>query len=213
MSIDPIKIPQNVYIEDRIIGPLTLRQIIICVLGAGFSYVIYSMYSKMYGAVSIPMTIALWMPALIAAAFAFVRVNDLSLFRLCLLMIERLEKPTIRTWTPRRGLTINIKTLAAANTTHDAHIVRNETPNEHMQALSTVLDDPRYHPVAKPVVEENPAQARIVGAFDTLIGPMPTATDTEDAMEIDHPETPTSDAGTSSGPRLMRDISPPPSHL
>ena len=38
MPIEPVKIPQNVYIEDRIVGPLTLRQTLIMAIGGGFSY-------------------------------------------------------------------------------------------------------------------------------------------------------------------------------
>src|SRR3989338_8849472 len=100
MSIDPVKIPQNVYIEDRIVGPLTLKQIIIITLGAGFSYAMYSSLIKSFGSLSIPTTVIVWSPAFIAAAFALIRINDLSLMRICFLMLERFNKPSVRTWAP-----------------------------------------------------------------------------------------------------------------
>jgi len=34
------------------------------------------------------------------------------MLRICLLMIERMNKPATRTWTPRRGISINIHTSA-----------------------------------------------------------------------------------------------------
>ena len=111
MAIQAVKIPQNVYIEDRIIGPITLRQIIICALGGGFSYAVYAMFSKAYGPPNIVVTVLIWVPAAIAAAFAFVRINDVSLLRMMLLVIERFNKPMRRIWSPRRGLTINIRTF------------------------------------------------------------------------------------------------------
>jgi len=111
MPIEPVKIPQNVYVEERIIGPVTLRQIIITMIGGGFSYALWSSI-KAAGAISLLSTILAWIPAVIAAAFAFVRINDISLFRLCILLMERFEKPSIRTWSPRRGITINISVSA-----------------------------------------------------------------------------------------------------
>ncbi len=110
--LEPVKIPQNVYVEDRIIGPVTLKQLIICGLGAGFSYAIYSTAAKM-GHLGIPLTIMLWMPAAVAAAFAFVKINDLSLFNIVLLLIEHGNKPTQRVWSPHAGISINVVTRQA----------------------------------------------------------------------------------------------------
>lgn len=114
MPIEPVKIPQNVYVEDRIVGPITLRQLIILGLGAGLSYVLYGTATKT-GPVSLPLTIALWSPTLVAAAFAFLRVNDLSLFNIILLMIEHANKPSQRVWSQHPGISIAIITHAASN--------------------------------------------------------------------------------------------------
>lgn len=111
MSLDPIKIPQNVYIEDRIVGPLTLRQIILVAVGTGFSYVLWATLSKSYGSLPLPVTALVWIPCLLSFAFAFVRINDISLMRIALLMIENIEKPPRRVYAPRQGLTINIRTF------------------------------------------------------------------------------------------------------
>src|SRR3989344_84096 len=115
MALEPVKIPQNVQIEDRIVGPLTLRQIIIIGIGCGFSYAAWASVSKAYGAVGIPLTALLWIPGLVSVMFAFVKVNDLSLLRICMLFLERISKPTVRTWTPREGLSIHIRTLGESN--------------------------------------------------------------------------------------------------
>ncbi len=106
MTLEAVKIPQNVYIEDRIIGPVTLRQLIICGIGCGISYSIFSMATK-GGSVGIPMTIVLWIPAMISAAFAFVKVNDLTLFNIILLMIEHANKPNLRYWNAHPGISVN----------------------------------------------------------------------------------------------------------
>ncbi|MBI3619410.1 PrgI family protein [Candidatus Peregrinibacteria bacterium] len=109
MSIEPVKIPQNVHIEDRIIGPLSLRQIMIIAIGGGFSYALYSSLIKAYGQIGIPITVIVWIPAAIATAFALVKINDLSLMRICFLTMERMSKAPVRTWAPRTGISINIR--------------------------------------------------------------------------------------------------------
>lgn len=112
MPIEAVKIPQNVYVEDRIIGPVTLKQLAIVGAGAGLSYILYSFAAK--AGAGVPVQIACWTPTVIAAAFAFLKINDLSLFNIILLMIEGMQKPTTRFWSPHAGLSINIITRQAA---------------------------------------------------------------------------------------------------
>lgn len=109
MPIEPVKIPQNVYVEDRIIGPVTLRQLIITGIGAGISYVLFATVTKA-GVTDITIRVLTWIPAVIAAAFAFLKINDLSLFNIILLIIEGMNKPNVRYWSPHSGLSINVIT-------------------------------------------------------------------------------------------------------
>lgn len=141
MPIEPIKIPQNVYIEDRIVGPLTLKQVLICALGGGFSYAMFASISKTYGSIALPLQLLVWLPAAISAIFAFVRINDLSMMRLCLLLLERINKPATRTWTPRRGIIINVRTFHTVKEDKEApHGPAAEKKIEKFEELSTVLD-------------------------------------------------------------------------
>ncbi len=146
MPIDPVKIPQNVYIEDRIVGPLTLRQIITMAIGGGISYSMYASLAKAYGSVDLVTTIIVWTPAVIAAAFAIIKVNDLTLSRIVLLMIERMLKAPVRTWTPREGISINIKVMASqknekeANKRMQAQAKADSEAHRKIQELSAVMD-------------------------------------------------------------------------
>lgn len=109
MAIEAVKIPQNVYVEDRIIGPVTLKQLAICGIGAGISYTVYAFVSRA-GYTQIPVIVVCWTPALIAAMFAFMKINDLSLFNIILLFIESMNKPNQRYWSPHPGISINLIT-------------------------------------------------------------------------------------------------------
>ncbi|MBI3331820.1 PrgI family protein [Candidatus Peregrinibacteria bacterium] len=145
MAIDPVKIPQNVYIEDRIVGPLTLKQTLIMAAGGGFSYALYGTISKAYGSVSLPVTILVWIPAVIAVAFALIKINDLSLTRICFLLLEKFHKPATRTWTPRRGISINIRTHVIKEDTeklkeHAEEQAKSDRTKERIKELSSILD-------------------------------------------------------------------------
>jgi hypothetical protein len=109
MPIEAIKIPQNVYVEDRIIGPVTLRQLIIIGIGAGIGYGIFATVQKA-GVTNVIALGACWIPTVICAAFAFFKINDLSLFSIILLSVEGFNKPNIRYWSPHQGLSINLIT-------------------------------------------------------------------------------------------------------
>lgn len=112
MPIEPVKIPQNVYIEDRIVGPLTLRQIIISMIGMGFSYAIWASIAKVYGYVPWHITVIVWIPGALSVVFAFVKINDLSMAHILLLLLERVQKPQTRIYGPRRGLAVNARSFA-----------------------------------------------------------------------------------------------------
>src|SRR3990167_7012089 len=90
------KIPQNGQREDTIIGPITLRQLIILGIGGGIGYVIYLTLAKKY-------FIEIWLPpvlfvGLLTVAFAFVKIRNLSFLKYLLLLIVYNLIPRKRTW-------------------------------------------------------------------------------------------------------------------
>ncbi len=120
MPIDAVKIPQNVQIEDHIIGPVSLRQLTITGIGGGISYMLYSSALKA-GVGNIVFLGACWLPAAIAAAFSFLKINDLSLLNIIFLMVEGMQKPKERYWSPHPGLSINLITGQAAKEISEAN--------------------------------------------------------------------------------------------
>ncbi len=90
------KVPQNVQRADQIVGPLTLRQLIICGIGGIIAYGIYVSLGKDYIWIT-------WLPpvailAIITIAFAFVRPLDLNFEKWILLWVEFFFIPRKRTW-------------------------------------------------------------------------------------------------------------------
>lgn len=153
MPIDAVKIPQNVYIEDRIVGPLTLRQIVIVGIGTGISYALYSSLSKAAGGVNIVVTILVWIPAAFSVILAFFKLNDLSLFQIALLSFERFNKASVRTWQPRRGISVNIRTFTEEDdkkARKNQDMPKKETSG--IDHLSSALD--AMNPMNEPLPDE-----------------------------------------------------------
>ena len=68
------KVPQNIDIEDRILGPLTMVQFIYAVIGGGICYVIYTV---------------------VPAPFSYVLISPIALFVFCLIFVKINERPFI----------------------------------------------------------------------------------------------------------------------
>jgi hypothetical protein len=96
------KIPQNVQVEDTIIGPITMRQLIILGVGGGAAYMIYIYLEKTY-------LFETWGPpviliSLLTVCVAFVKVRGITFVRWVLLMIESLMLPRQRVWDKRQSV-------------------------------------------------------------------------------------------------------------
>lgn len=90
------KVPQDVQRADRIVGPLTWKQLIILAAGGGICYAIYVTLAKKY-------FIEIWLPPIVivgglTAALAFLKIYGLSFERFFLSFIEYHFLPKKRVW-------------------------------------------------------------------------------------------------------------------
>lgn len=95
------KIPQNVQIEDKIVGPLTLKQLIYLGVGGGITYAIYTALATKY-------YIEIWIwfvlpPALLTLAITFLKINGIPFAKWVLLMAEHFYNPRKRTFVMGAG--------------------------------------------------------------------------------------------------------------
>ena len=80
------KVPQDVQREDQIIGPLTLKQMVILGVGGGLAYLVYIQLSRSYH-------IEVWLlPVFIISALtialAFLKIHGLPFYQFILHFIE-----------------------------------------------------------------------------------------------------------------------------
>ncbi|MBM3231313.1 PrgI family protein [Candidatus Peregrinibacteria bacterium] len=220
MAIEPVKIPQNVYVEDRIIGPITMRQLMLVMLSGGVSYAIWALMQSA-GAVGLAYTIVAWFPVVIGGAFAFLKVNGISLFRIILLQMEKLEKPSTRLWTPHRGIYINITTTSnvQAHKNPDIAMKRKSHEQTRLEELSEVLDMGPAEKAAAEAAEDDidPVEALIKKQEAEAAAAKPLPVNPE-RIRADAKQTPATVDGIAAtemrtaqpASPLFRDILPPP---
>lgn len=136
------KVPQNVQREDTIVGPLTLKQLIISGVGGGVTYGVYTALSNTY-------TWPVWIgPTLILASitilFAFVKVHELTFTQYILSGIAYLFLPRKRVWVKRSGDAISSieqpKTISKEKT-DDTKIERQHETIKNLDRLAQILDN------------------------------------------------------------------------
>jgi hypothetical protein len=82
------KVPQDVQREDQILWFITLRQLIILMVGFGMSYMLFVNFKQNYDLNELE-NILVWIPAVITLAFAFLKIHGITLFKFILLLLEQ----------------------------------------------------------------------------------------------------------------------------
>jgi hypothetical protein len=136
------KVPQNVQMEDKIVGSLTLKQMIILGAGGGVSYVVYIALARTY-------YWEVWIAPLIVVMaitclFAFGKFYNLTFSRFILLWLQHLLIPRQRIWIKKSGDVEMQEILTKISTEVDSKAKKkSERAAETIKKLkniSTVLD-------------------------------------------------------------------------
>ncbi len=89
------KVPQNVDVEDKIIGPLTAKQFIQSLIGFSIVYILYvtlaSISFTLFFVVALPV-------ALLFVALAVYKVNDQPFEKFLIALIQYARRPNMRIW-------------------------------------------------------------------------------------------------------------------
>ncbi len=143
------KIPQNVGIEDKIVGPFSLRQLIILAVGGGISYVLFAIGSKLYE-LNVIEYIIIAFPALFALAAAMLKIHNVSFIKYLLLTLEFAIKPKKRYWNHR-----GIANIVAPDLTEEKkgakkpETAETKQKNVNLRDVSAMLDSGGFEHVGK----------------------------------------------------------------
>ncbi len=138
------KIPQNVQVEDKIVGPLTLRQLIKLGVGGGITYVIYVTLAKSF-------FIEVWLipvliPGILTLLSTFVSIGGIPFDQWIFLSIEFMKNPRKRTFVMGAGdnyaVTLFADKVKKVQTGADAEgkIARDHERLQKIGEISKMLD-------------------------------------------------------------------------
>lgn len=91
-------VPQFIESEDKIIGPITVRQFLICLAAAGVLFVEYKVLTAAYFVFAAMVTGGL------AGVFGFLRINGQPFHIFFLNFIQTQIRPALRVWNKSAGL-------------------------------------------------------------------------------------------------------------
>lgn len=137
------KVPQNVQREDQILWFITLRQLIILLVGFGISYTIFVKMKAKYDLTGFELFF-IWLPAGIAAAFAFLKVKGIELLQFITLLIENtLFRRPRRWWIQHSGDPfVSCTTRVKSNTKKDPQSTSTKIfDHNKAKKLADFLDD------------------------------------------------------------------------
>lgn len=148
------KVPQNIDMADRVVGPLTLIQFLYLLIGGIIDYVLFSIISP----INVGLFFALAIPiGLFSFALAFLKLQDQPFGKFVISFILFLIKPKTRVWTkdePEAGVVITANPVKK-----DTRITTKTIKKSDLQRLTQTLDTGGAvaarapQPVARPTVD------------------------------------------------------------
>ena len=124
------KVPQNIDMQDRIVGPLTMIQFVYAVIGAGIAYALYSKLPAPLGLITaVPIV-------LFTAAVDFLKVNERPFLDFFFSAIAFASSPKQRLWHQGGDSSLQVEIYNATPATKAAPTTRQFSEAEIHQAAS-----------------------------------------------------------------------------
>lgn len=126
------KVPQNIDMQDRILGPLTLFQLLYLLIGFLVTYSLFRSGSILgFIFIGIPV-------AVLTLALAFIKINDQPFHRFLLSMILFVFRPKLRLW--HKGGTSPKVTVSATATSQKAVVTPKTLDQKRLSTIAQKLD-------------------------------------------------------------------------
>lgn len=151
------KIPQNVGIEDKIVGPFSLRQLIILGVGLGISYTLFAVSNKLYQ-LNVLEYIIIALPALLALAAALLKIRNVTFTKFILLSLEFAIRPKQRFW-DHHGIAylsspVLVDKPSAKTSSKESDLAEKKRKNVNLAELSATLDSGGFKHVSGVAYED-----------------------------------------------------------
>jgi len=133
-----VKIPQNIDKEDKLVGPLTLKQFLYVLGGTGITFIAYQSYLQYYLFAHEFFIIAI-IAAILSLALAFLKINGLPFILFLGNLLSFIFVRKTRLW--RKADTLDQSVPLAKTEPATEEITNETTPTKsELEKLATVLD-------------------------------------------------------------------------
>lgn len=129
------KVPQNIQMEDKIIGPLTMKQFVYLLVGGMITYATIKSYNiAMIAFVGVPVGI-------LALCLAFIKVQDQPFSKFMFSLASYLARPKERVWQKDRPVYDTQRPIVQPNKKKDkSKDEPKEVEKSELEKLSYILD-------------------------------------------------------------------------
>lgn len=137
-------VPQFIEVEDKILGPITIRQFLIILAGG-----IIDFLGWRYGDMAM-FTLVLSLSGGLTLLFAFVKINGQSFHYFVLNIIQTGKKPSLRIW--KKDYTndqLNDMRKQGENIEAIVHVEKKKVRRQHIHDLSLVVNTGGYYKAEK----------------------------------------------------------------
>lgn len=130
------KVPQNIDMPDRILGPLTMLQFVYAVIGGGGAYVCYMSLPS-------PLNILLAIiVALFTVAMIFLKINERPFSHFLLSLMRFMSTPKQRVWHKGNATDINVEIYHTQKKNTGPVVAEKHLTHEDIARLSKGFDSP-----------------------------------------------------------------------
>lgn len=131
------KVPQNIDMQDRILGPLTMVQFLYSVVGLGSCYGIYM------SAIPKPFSFILIVPvALLTGAMVFLKINERPFLDFVISVLEFSAIPRQRIWHHANVPDLKVEIVEHVERAPVQTTKAKSYSREEIEAVAHALDDP-----------------------------------------------------------------------
>lgn len=129
------KVPQNIDMEDKIVGPLTLVQFLY-LLGGGL--IVYSLFQTVTSSKALFVILALPI-AIVSVGLAFVKIQDQPLSHFIKAGLYYFTNPKVRFW-KKEGFTPSILIAPPKSVQKEGFVAPKQVEKSDLEKLAHVLD-------------------------------------------------------------------------
>ncbi len=133
-SMRQFTVPQFIDVEDKIIGPITVRQFVILIVAGLIIFLEYKLSDfAFFLFIGIP-------TALLFVIIAFVKINGMPFHYFILNFVQTVKKPALRVWQRQTGLVVKKEKAEEITSAVSAPSPHRPIDRSHLAELTLLID-------------------------------------------------------------------------